>query len=232
MAEIDPVFISLITGIDEDDTFYRLAKNINQIKEDYAVARLLLVQSQYRVKYLDNISERTTFINTLDYSVFNIYLGLLKSAFKEAYGILDKTSLFINEYYELGFKEKDIYFDTIWRNKKDGSINEKIYQSKNISLYALLDIYKDFDNGHCRKIKSLRHALIHRKMVIYKWTDDFDEDKDFNISYETMLEETIHLLRLSKSAIIYLINFVNMEEDKKRKNSKVFPVFADTSQFL
>ena len=89
---VDPIFISMITPIDDNETYNNLAKHINQIKEDYAIARLLLVQSQFKREDFDNISKRTTFVNTLDYSMFNIYVGLLKSAFKEAYNILDKIS--------------------------------------------------------------------------------------------------------------------------------------------
>jgi len=49
-----------------------------------------------------------------------------------------------------------------------------------------------------------------------------------------MLKETINLMRLVRSAIIYLVNFVNIEENKKRKKSKglIMPMYVDTSQFL
>lgn len=100
----DPVFIRLITKVDDNDTFYNFAKHLNQIKEDYAVARLNLVQSQYKQKAFDNISKRTSYVYALDYSQFNLYIGLLKSAFKDAFNILDKIAVFINDYYSLGLK--------------------------------------------------------------------------------------------------------------------------------
>lgn len=230
----DPLFISLITDVEDDDTFYKLAKYINQIKEDYATARLLLVQSQYKRKDFDRISRRTTFVNTLDYSQFNLYYGLLKSSFKEAYNILDKIAVFINDYYKLGLKEKKIYFTSIW--KKDGKIRDEILHSKNISLYALYDIYQDFKSGYYERVQEIRNALTHRKLVIFDFTlasSDKRRDK-YNIDYESMLNETINLLQLVRSAIIYLINFVNIEENKKRKKSKkpILPMYVDTSQFL
>ena len=231
-AIIDPIFISgLITKIDDNDTFYQLAKHINQIKEDYAVARLLLVQSQFKRKDFDSISRRTTFVNTLDYSQFNLYLGLLKSAFKEAYNIFDKIAVFINDYYKLGLSDR-IYFISIWQ--KDEKIRGEILKSENLSLYALYDIYQDFKSKHHKKIQNIRNALTHRKLVIFDSTlTDWDKKDDkHNIGYDTMLIETINLLRLTKSAIIYLINFVKIEEDKKRKNGLIAPMFVDTSQFL
>ncbi len=230
----DPIFISMITKVEDKDTFYKLAKSINQIKEDYAIARLLLVQSQFRRGDFDSISRRTTFVNTLDYSQFNLYYGLLKAAFKEAYNILDKIAVFINDYYKLEMPEDRIYFTSIWYCNNCRKIRGEILKSKNISLYALYDIYQDFKSGYHNKIQNIRNASTHRKLVIFdsmltRW--DKKDDKH-NIGYDTMLGETINLLRLAKSAIIYLINFVNIEENKKRKGGFIAPVFVDTSQFL
>jgi len=234
----DPVFISLITPIDDDKTFYNLAKYINQIKEDYATARLLLVQSQFKREDFDNISKRTTFVNTLDYSMFNIYIGLLKTAFKEAYNILDKISRFIKEYYKFDV-EGNIYFTTIWQCKNDKNewqIRPEIVNSKNISLYALYDIFLDFKSGYYKRIQDIRNASVHERLVIYdsiltSWDKKVNK---YNIGYKTMLSQTIKLLQLVKSLIIYLINFVQLEENKKKKDSTglIAAMYVDTTQFL
>jgi len=231
-AITDPIFITLITKMEDNDTFYQLAKYINQIKEDYAIARLLLVQSQFKREDFNSISKRTTFVNTLGYSQFNLYFGLLKSAFKEAYNILDKIAVFINDYYKLSLPEDKIYFTSIW--PKDKKIRDEILKSKNISLYALYDIYQDFKSDHYKNIQNIRNAATHRKLVIFDsmLTDWDKKDDKHNIGSETMLKETINLLKLTKSAIIYLINFVNIEENRKRKNGLIAPMFMDTSQFL
>jgi len=232
-AIADPIFISLITKVGDNKTFYNFAKYINQIKEDYAVARLLLIQSQYKQKDFDNISRRTDFVNTLDYSQFNLYTGLLKSAFSEAYSILDKIAVFINDYYKLGLPEDRIYFTSVWQ--KNGKIRNEILNSKNISLYALYDIYQDFKSNHYGKIKQIRDAITHRLLVIFDsmLTNWDKKDDKHNIGYNTMLDKTVELLRLTKSAIIYLINFVNMEENRKRTPGAIIPIVpVDTSQFL
>lgn len=241
-AITDPIFISLITPIEDDDTFYRLAKSINQIKEDYAVARLLLVQSQFKREDLNNISRRTTFVNSSDNVRFDLYSGLLKSAFTEAYNILDKIAVFINDYYSMGLPIRYVYFTSIWQEdgkKKDGrieggKIRDKVLESKNISLYALYDIFQDFNSGCYEHLKTIRDASTHRTLVIYDPAvadSDKESDKD-SIGYGTMLGETINLLRLAKSSIIYLINCVNVEENRKRGSDLIAPVFVDTSQFL
>lgn len=219
---VDPIFPSSITTLDDNETSYDLAKHINQIKEDYLVARLLLVQSQFKRDDFDRISKRTTFVNTLDHSIFNVYVGLLKSSFKEAYNILDKISRFINEYYELGV-QGHIYFTTIWQHKvnNERKIRPKILNSKNISLYALYDVFLDFKSGYYKRIQDIRNASVHERLVIYEsvlTNLDSKEDK-YNIGYETMLLQTINLLHLVKSAVIYLINFVQLEENKKKRDN-------------
>ena len=241
-AITDPIFISLITPIDDDGTFYRLAKSINQIKEDYAVARLLLVQSQFKREDFSNISRRTTFVNSSDNARFDLYSGLLKSAFTEAYNILDKIAVFINVYYSLGLPIRCVYFTSIWQKdgkKKDGrieggKIRGEVLESENISLYALYDIFQDFNSGYHEHLKTIRDASTHRTLVIYDPAvadSDKGSDKD-SIGYDRMLSETISLLRLAKSSIIYLINCVNVEENRKRGSDLIAPVFVDTSQFL
>lgn len=238
----DPIFISLITPIEDDDTFYRLAKNINQIKEDYAVARLLLVQSQFKREDFSNISRRTTFVNTSDNARFDLYSGLLKSAFTEAYNILDKIAVFINDYYGLGLSIRYVYFTSIWQRggkKKDGrieggKIRDEVLESDNISLYALYDIFQDFNAGYYEHLKTIRDASTHRTLVIYDPAvadSDKGSDKD-SISYDMMLRETTNLLKLAKSSIIYLINCVYTEENRKRGSDLIPPMFVDTSQFL
>jgi len=104
--------------------------------------------------------------------------------------------------------------------------------SQNIGLYALYDIFLDFKSEYCRKIKDIRNASVHERLVIYDsiLRDWNKKDDKYNIGYETMLSQTIELFKLVKSAIIYLINFVNLEEEKKRKESgeKIGEIFFDT----
>lgn len=232
----DPVFISLITPLEDDHTFYDLAKYINQIKEDFAVARLLLVQSQFKRKDFNRISQRTSFVYSLDYSIFNIYIGLLKSAFKEAFNILDKITVFINDYYKIGMNPRSIYFDNPRFWQEEDKIKKMYLDSENISLFALYDIFFDFQSGYYRKIKNIRNALTHRRLAIFE-SDlaNLDNTNDStNIDYNSMFEETISLFKMVKSAIIYLINFVENEERKKwiKSGKKIAPFFVDDYQFL
>lgn len=61
-----------------------------------------------------------------------------------------------------------------------------------------------------------------------------DKADKHNIDSDTFFQETLSLMRLTKAAIIYLINFVNTEEEKKHKASSkpIMNMYVDTSQFL
>ena len=190
----DPIFIRLSLPIDDKTTFFKLAKSINQIKEDYAVARLLLVQSQFRRDDMDSISKRTTFVNTPDsHSLSNIYVGLLKSSFKDAYNILDKIARFINEYFVSGIPDNENIYITqrkLWKDeiiKNKWKIKLEIKDSKNASLYALYDLALDFNpkTGYYTNLRRMRNKLVHEKLIIHgtDWTGKEDE---YNISQEKM----------------------------------------------
>lgn len=219
-AIVDPISISMLTRLDENDRFYDLAKRINQIKEDFVAARLLLVESQFRRKALNNISKRTTYVDSLDYSRFDIYTGLLKSAYALSYNILDKIACFINDYCELGLRENKLYFTSIWQQGKQ--LRGKLLQTNNISLYALYDIYRDFESGYNRQVQQIRHALTHRRLVVYHFSIPGRQlDPAYEILYDSLVDQTTDLMRLIRAAIIYLINFVNGEENKKLKDEGV-----------
>lgn len=230
---VDPIFISLITPMDDNETFYNLAKHINEIKEDYAVARLLLVQSQFKREDFNHISKRTTLLNTMDYSIFNIYAGLLKASFRMSYNILDKIAYFINDYLNFGMKDSEIHFHTIW--EEQGKVKNKISRTNNISLFALYDMNLDFRSDY-KKLSEIRNSVTHRKLTLYdtvltKWGEKEDNE---NMGYDVILSETIKLMQIVKSAIIYLINFVEIEENKKRMKSdgNLITFDVDTTQYL
>lgn len=232
----DSIFIKMVTKIDDNTTFYNFSRYLNQIKEDYATARLLLVQSQYKSGDINNISRITSFVYPLDYSQSTIYHGLLKSAFKEAFNILDKISLFLNSYYHLGFENYEVYFETIWSSREERNIRSRaiLTNTENMSIYGLYDIYKDFQTEQYKDLKDIRNALTHRKLTIYEMGMSEIRKSDDNIELKDMFEQTINLMKLVKAMIIYLVNAVSIEESKKRKEcGKIIPeITVDTTQFL
>ncbi|MCC6476990.1 hypothetical protein IT157_08035 [bacterium] len=245
-AADDDIFISVIESLKERGTglspfeygqtrAHLLAKHINQIKEEYATARLLLVQSQHRTSEFDNISRRTLLANCHDYSRFDIYSGLLKSAFQLSYNILDKIASFVNTYLDIGFPEKAVQFkkEEFW--VEQGEFRTRMLETENLSLYALFDIYKDFGSNAYSRIVSIRNALTHRKLTPYTIVLQSDMNKlgEEEIEMDEMMNKTIEMVKLSKFAVIYLVNFVNTEERKRIPDGKItLPMQINTDQYF
>jgi hypothetical protein len=209
------------------------------VKEDFSVARLLLFQSQFKRDDLIRISRRTTLVNTPIDGTFNLYMGLLKAAFKEVYGILDKIAVFMNKYYNIGLDDRCVCFDSfkssesIWKNDRH-EIRKEISGSANPSLYALYDIALDFNSRDYERYRRIRNSLVHRKLVVLlpDASSDHRVDHDERISYDVLVAHTIGLFQIVRSAIVYLVNGVQFEElrDSKYSTHKVALVQFDTEQ--
>jgi tetratricopeptide (TPR) repeat protein len=201
----------------KQDPFLRLSFYVNQIKQDYVTARLLLVLSQYKGLNLDFADRNVRIINTMDYSIHNIRTELAKKAFKSLADILDKVAFFINDYLNLNMQDEKVDFDSVWYNydkkTKNMVIKPKIQQTNNISLNALFDLHLDFEyQGAYRPLKKMRNALTHRFINVREMLDREDDE---NISPETLLSRTIEFAGLTRSSILYLLQFVDLEERKK-----------------
>jgi hypothetical protein len=223
----DPIFIYLVTPLAEKTRFYELAKWINQVKQDYAAARFLLVQSQHESSALNDISRRTIYVDSLDYSRFDLGVGLLEAAFQMAANVLDKIACFLNDYLTLGVPDDKIYFRSIW--KANGELREAFLAMENLSLYGLYDICRDFESKYLSEVRRIRNALTHRKLEVYEFKPTEREFEDHEIEYQMMVQRTNELMRLVRAAIIYTISFVNLEEDKKTQGGQPtvpFPVWT------
>ena len=203
-----------------EDAVNELSEIVNQIKEDFATSRMLLAQSQYQRNDFSRIGKKT-YYTKVGNCRFDIYSGLMKASFKEAYDILDKIAVFINKYYNLGLIDKSVDFlatgrtRCIWRNA-DGNIRENVKNSNNICLYALYDIYLDMRSDYGSRFSEIRNALVHRKLTIVAPNALPTRSNDTErIAYDDLFHLTVELLRSVKSAIIYVINLITLEEWKK-----------------
>lgn len=202
----------------KNNRYLRLSAYLNQIKQDYVSARFLLVLSRYKGFNLDFVDSHVTIINTLDYSVHNIYIQLVKTSFRSFYNVLDKIACFINDYLELGIPERDVNFRKIWYSKRK-KVHKKIEKTKNPSLNALFDIHRGFrKDGPYEKLQETRNALTHRFVAVKMLQELEDEGNMFE---DTLVRRTIELAKIVRSAIIYLLYFVYAEESKKERALRI-----------
>jgi len=224
----DSIGLSIVTPIGDSQTFTRLASYLNQVKEDYAVARLLLVQSQYPRSPQAGIGQATKFMDTLDYSKWGIPTSLLKASFAISMNVLDKIAFFINDYLDLkidvrkvSFKSRDLWLEqkSMRRSaphdkERTRTVRREILGTNNYSLFALYDIYTDSKSKPLKELWDIRNALTHRYLVVHELMLPIPPLKEahHHIEYAQFLRQTLDALRLVRAAILYLTSFVDIQE--------------------
>ncbi|GAI23304.1 unnamed protein product [marine sediment metagenome] len=193
---------------------------MNQIKQDYVTARFMLMLSRYKDLNLDFVHKRVKIIDTLDYSLYNTYIELVKASFKGFYDVLDKIAYFINDYLRLGIPDRRVSFRAVWyQSSRDKTIREQILATENFSLNALFSLHQDFEDGEFKNLKLTRDALTHRFVNVKLFYDTEDIE---NMSESSLVSLTLELARATRNAILYLLQFVHTEEVKKERESTGF----------
>ena len=234
-ALFDHVFISIVTPVGDTQTFHEFADWINEMKESYMTARYLLFESGRITEDKTHISKLTVITNPLDYSTKTLYTGLRKTAIKEAFGVLDKIACFLNEYLAMNISNiKSISWDKIWFKQlqrvdfddcfqQPSVFHEVLEDLENYTLFGLFSLFSDIEKSGLR---DLRNALTHRKVSVRLEGITDTEDA---VDAETLEEKAIQLLQFTKHAIIYLINFVNCQEDREDGSGRMYVI---TDQFI
>lgn len=198
-------------NIQDNENFDILANYFDQIRIDYITARSILAISQYESFNLDFVYNTTTLFSTDDYLIDNSSIQLLKLAFKSFADILDKIAHFLNEYLELGIREKDVTFLEIWYD--EGNITPNIIDhesySKNPGLNALFDIRIDLKEGQYKELIEIRNNITHKFLKI---DNDAKKETSKIMSEQRLLSKTVELASVVKNSIIYLLYSVNLEE--------------------
>ncbi|MDA2629412.1 LA2681 family HEPN domain-containing protein [Bacillus sp. WOD8 KX774193] len=230
----DPLHLPII--VTELDFDYRLHGFINQIKQDYVSARYIFYKAT-RNEGSAHFSDKEVYqVNTLDYAIHSLNDFQVKNVFKSAHSIFDKIAYFLNAYYKVGIKEKDIDFNTIWKTengfnkrkyKYENPIVEKIHE--NLALKGLYWMAKDFYPVHnlviapnSKIIKEIRNHLEHK----YVKTVDFElisensrvDGLAYYLTRNELYNYTLMILKLSRDAILNLIMAVYQEEQIRKKS--------------
>jgi hypothetical protein len=214
---------SLLFQSDKDLNKY--ISMFNQIKQEYVYARYLCFNS-IEIDSVHYADENVNLIDCLDYVQYSIRLEGLKAAFKTLYSLLDKVAMFINEYYSLKIKTRQVNFHSIWRSNSD--LNKML--DKNIGLSSIFWIEKDFDNGdnsltanpNSKRLKIIRNYLEHRftniTLNIFNGSEDNEDNNETRLYLtESELQEfALDLLNLVREVIFSLKNAIQISENEKQ----------------
>jgi hypothetical protein len=210
-----PQLVTRIDQGDEQQYVHDIMFRLNEILEAYMTARMALVQSQYTNDDFSTISNQTTLINLLDYSVSNIYVGHLKSAYKEAFGALDKIAVLVNHYLELGLDEERCYYRSVWyeHNEAGEPVQPTVIAQKvKDQGYRLFGLYLLCQELCGSKYSHIRNALTHRYVRVYRAV----AGPKATYTFEELTQTTVDALYKIKCAIMYVALFIETKEQAKK----------------
>ena len=229
---------SIVTSV-KDGMNYKYHGMYNNLKQEYIASRYLFYEATQLLTEPHYADKGTYLINTLDYPSYSIRIEKIKLAFRSLYSLFDKVSFFINEYYDLGIKERDVNCRSIWLDKKSGKngydYKNMLKTQNNRMLNALCWLMKDLyvrlyksPSPDAKELSDMRNSLEHKYVKVYNeiFPDRIDGTADSVAVYvsESQLEaHVLKLLHMTRELIIYLSLSIHINEiQKKEANGEKF----------
>ena len=210
----------------------------NMLKSDYILARDLT----WRALDRDHWADIEGFASTSDGALYGADVSALVLAHRSVLDILDKISIFINRYFEIGENMKGTTFSKLWRVPKgsngDSSLKdkfEKIINSGVRALYGLVELSGDYNsgNGIFNAHKNIRNSSTHRFLILHEYLfpeeSVFDEVKRYE--FLQFQDEVLQALRIARSALQILVLSIKQNEDILSKNKEGLCLEIDVPDF-
>lgn len=208
----------------------------NQLVQEYTYARWCLFEG-ISADSLHFADRNVGLVYNADLTHYSVGIEQVKTAFRSAYSLLDKVAYFINKYWNLEVEERSVYFHSIWyedtKGKQPRKVRQTFEESENLPLRGLFWLAKDvFDPGMqtvaspvAKKLKALRNHLEHKFVKVVAVNIEIEEESELfkdhlahRISRDELVAKSEHVLKLSRSALIYLSMAMHVEEQRKWKD--------------
>lgn len=192
-------------------------------------------------------------VNTLDYPVYSRWIEEVKTAFRVAYSLFDKTAYFLNDYFELGIPERRVKFMTLWYEglKREKGLRIELTSRKNIALQALFwvsrdlyepDEYQELLEPEAQKLADIRNHIEHKYLKVLEHEPGPPPQADslmrgladtlaYSVGQTEFQDKTLRLLQLARSTLIYLVHAVYLEERQREAehgdDGLIMPMYLD-----
>lgn len=244
VAAVDDLNLPGVTvGIDNGPKYHGF---FNEMKQQFVSARWFAYAGMH-ANGLHYSDRQVSLTNTLDYPAHGIGVQYVLAAFRSAYSIFDKIAYFINDYMGLGISENKVYFRTIWHTGK-ATLRPEFGSDMNLPLRGLLWLSKDLiysDRSNVAldpdsvRLSAIRNHLEHKYLKVHDlwWSGPregtgLNDSLAYSISRSDLVTLTLKMLRLARSALIYLVFGVYAQEQNNKEGIGAsiplyFPPFED-----
>lgn len=228
----DLILPSHTYSISDESYFVRF---YDLLKQEFVGARVIYFESISMKNFCLHFTDKKVLLfNQFDGNLYGLKYEKLKAAFRIAYSIFDKIAVFINEYFYLNKKSKNINFRNVWyriqpnvHGKVSSVLEDKFLKVKNPPLRGLFSLSKDiFDPNfqlvsepEAKYLNDLRNALEHRFLSIHHYDDKTPSTEIHSrITDQDFYEKTLRILKLVRAALIYLGLAMHIEESLRNQN--------------
>ena len=217
----------------------------NQLKQEFVSARWLHYDGATAQKA--HFSDKDTYLyDTLSIPSYSLATEKTKLAFRMAYSLFDKIASFINDYFKVGLRERDVTFRSVWyQGKRNSNALSSIFLGRrNWPLRGLFWLSRDLFEPTFREVSepdaegllNLRNYIEHKYCQVYEdmgmgysrfATSQSGSSLGFRIGRDMLEAKSLHILKLARSALIYLSLAIYWEEtgkDSAREEGFVAPM--------
>jgi hypothetical protein len=206
------------------DAPYRFESFFDQMKQEYVSARLLLYEGLKAKR--PHFSDKGVLLGVTEpRASLCLAVERIKAAYRISYSLFDKIGFFINAYMELGIPERQVTFRTLWRAGDKQPIRGAFDQTGNWGFCALYWLSKDFfekandevAEPQARRLSEIRNFLEHKylRVTVGESPNAPPDDLALMVSRGQFELKAIHLLKLARTALIYLTIGVRYEERRR-----------------
>jgi len=206
------------------DAHHKLESFFDQMKQEYVSARWLLYEGL--TAKMPHFSDRDVLLQaTAPRPSLSLAIEKVKIAYRASYSLFDKIAFFINAYMDLAIPEKQVSFRGLWRTDEKKPIRKEFDLTGNWGFCALYWLAKDFfekandevAEPQARGLSSIRNHVEHKylRVTLAECPVVPPDDLAFMVSRKQFEGKAVHLLKLSRSALIYLAIGVGLEERRR-----------------
>jgi hypothetical protein len=210
-----------VVRVDAPHTFESF---FDQMKQEYVSARWLLYQGL--TVRTPHFSDRGVFVSATEpLPSLSLAIEKVKVAYRISYSLFDKIGFFMNAYMELGVPERQVSFRTLWRTGENKPIRREFDLTGNWGFSALYWLAKDFfekvgdevAEPQARGLSDIRNHIEHKylRVTVAESPTVPPDDLAFMVSRGRFEGKAMHLLKLARSALIYLAIGVGFEERRR-----------------
>ena len=202
----------------------------NLMKQEYVSARYRL----YRATHEDDpdfVMRDVRMLDSGEGQVFGHFTEDLRSAFRSAYAIFDKIGAFLNDYYQIGIKPRNVTFRGVWSEKPNSAVFEirpMFRGHRNWPLRGLYflsndlfdEAFKEVSEPDAADLAKLRQQAEHRFLSFQDYVSGESTEIHRLMAVDDFQRRTVRLLKLAREALIYVSLAMHREEALRKEASK------------